>query len=47
MLIARKKEEEENLKEAEYNFIMAGKWLSAVEMYERNKRFDECVKVLK
>ena len=47
LLIARKREQEENLKEAEQNFILAGKWLSAVDMYERHKRFDECVKVLK
>ena len=40
-------ENEENLGKAEEYFILAGKWLNAVEMYESNKKFDQCVKVLK
>lgn len=47
LYIARVMENKENLKEAERNFILAKKWISAVEMYERHKKFDECVKVLK
>ncbi len=47
LLIGRKHEEKENLKQAEKHFIEGGKWTSAVDMYEKRKMFEDCIRICK
>lgn len=46
-LIARKLEEEGSLIRAEKHYLEAGKWTLAVDMYERKRKFEDCIRICK
>lgn len=47
LLIARKLEEEGNLERAKQHYIETGMWSHAVDMYEKRRMFEDCIRICK
>jgi intraflagellar transport protein 172 len=45
--IGKKLEEEDQLSQAEKHFLEAGAWTAAVDMYEKRKLFEDCLRICK
>ena len=47
LLIARKLEEEGNYEKAKQHYIETGMWSHAVDMYEKRRMFEDCIRICK